>query len=145
MVLIGLDSGISTPKISGRNLQPSQPVPLPRNPLRALVREAIPDGLVWLDSVGLAHPEAARTTTELPFVFEIGRVADANGKHTVREAELVVAALPENQRDSASVTAALEAYARFVVATNPTRHARLSGRALEVQALSRNRSERSQQ
>ena len=106
-------------------------MPSSRNPLRTLVREAIPDGLVWLDSVDLTHIEAARAM-ELPFIFEIGRITGVGGTHTVHEAELVAAALPEDQRDVAGLTAALKDYARFVVATNPTRHARLSGRVRDA-------------
>jgi len=104
-----------------------------RDPIRALASGAVPDGLLWLESAGLAHPEAARAAA-LPFVFEVGRLANLAGapgrRHTVREAELVVASLPPRARDGAQAAGLLEGYARFVVATNPTRHARLTGRAL---------------
>ena len=105
-----------------------------RDPLRALVETTIPDGLLWLESADLPHPEAARAS-ELPFVFELGRVAKdlenkAGPKHTVRETVLVAAALPEDQRDAEHLRELLNDYARFVVATNPTRHARLTGVAL---------------
>jgi hypothetical protein len=115
--------------------QPPQPaavspsVPSVRNPLRALAQEAVPDGLIWLATEGLPHPEAGRAKA-LPFIFEIGRIKQADKMHTVREVELVIAATTEDQRDHASLLRQLEAYARFVVTTNPTRHARLSGRTL---------------
>jgi len=105
-----------------------------RDPLRALVEITVPDGLLWLESANLPHPEAARVT-ELPFVFELGRVAKdlaapGGPKHTVRETVLVAGALPEDQRDAEHLRTLLNDYARFVVATNPTRHARLTGVAL---------------
>jgi hypothetical protein len=116
-------------------------VPTPRNKIRSLVREAIPDGLIWLEAAGLAHPEAVRVA-ELPFVFEIGRISVDGQTHTVREADLVVAAMTEDERDAETITAALRDYARFVVTTNPTRHARLSGRCLEALNQSANKGQR---
>ena len=104
-------------------------MPSVRNPLRVLAQDAVPDGLIWLTSKGLSHPEAARAEA-LPFIFEIGRMKQADKMHTVREVELVVDAIPEDQRDHDGLLRQLEAYARFVVAANPTRHARLSGRTL---------------
>ena len=96
-----------------------------RPALRARLAAAAPDGLIWLDSVDLPHPEAVRAT-RLPLAVAIGRIADGTRRRTVREAEMVLAALVPDEDDQA----ALADYARFVVATAPTMHARLTGRTL---------------
>jgi hypothetical protein len=97
-----------------------------RSALRARLAAVAPAGIIWLEAAGLAHPEAARAL-RLPFPFVIGRVAAAGGgKRTVREAELVLTALDPGEDDEAALTA----YARFVVASAPTIHARLTGRTL---------------
>ncbi len=100
-----------------------------RDPIRAFVKTVVPDDIVWLDAADLAHPEASRATT-LPFVFEIGRLTIDGRAKTVRELDLVAAAMPEGERIADSFLFLLDGYARFVVATNPTRHARLTGRVL---------------
>ena len=96
-----------------------------RSALRARLAAVAPAGIIWLEAAGLAHPEAARAT-RLPFPFVIGRINAGAGKQTVREAELVMATFAPAEDDAAALTA----YARFVVATAPTIHARLTGRTL---------------
>lgn len=93
--------------------------------LRDRLVTAAPDGLIWLDSTSLRHPEATRAA-RLAFPFALGRISGVEGKRTVREAELVLEGLRPDQDDAT----ALESYARFVLATVPTIHARLTGRTL---------------
>lgn len=98
-----------------------------RAALRARLVLVAPDGLVWLDSAELEHPEARRTA-QLPFPFVIGRITAGAGKHTVREAELVLESLAPDE----DAAAALTSYARFVLSKVPTVHARLTGRVLSA-------------
>lgn len=98
-----------------------------RAALRARLALAVPDGLIWLDSAGLDHPEARRTD-RLPLPFVIGRITVGAGKHTVREAELVLETLSPDE----DAAAALASYARFVLSKVPTVHARLTGRVLNA-------------
>lgn len=103
-----------------------------RSALRARLAAIAPDGLLWLDSKGLAHPEAKRAT-RLPFAFVIGRIERDGRRVTVRETELVLQAA-----EVADDREALESYACFVIAQAPTVHARLTGRVaaawIEAQA-----------
>ena len=98
-----------------------------RAALRARLLLAAPDGLIWLDSAGLDHPEARRAA-QLPFPFVIGRITAGAGKRTVREAELVLETLGPDE----DAAAALASYARFVLSKVPTVHARLTGRILSA-------------
>lgn len=94
-----------------------------RKLMRARLAADYPDGLLLLNSANLSHPEAIRFP-ELPFLFAIGRLKGPDGRrHTIRELELVDAALNHDR-------AAVSRYARFVVETAPTQRARLSGRTL---------------
>jgi hypothetical protein len=81
----------------------------------------LPDGVVWLDPQGLPHPEAM-TGQPLPFVFLAGRVDG----HPIREAALIVEAMGSDDGDI--LLPAFDRYARYVVQTVPTVHARLNGR-----------------
>lgn len=101
--------------------------PAQRRALRAQLTNLCPDGLLWLGSEDLAHPESARSAA-LPFWFIVGRLNSDGRRHTVREGELAGFALADLRRQIAPER--LEAYARFVVEHAPTQHARLSGRAL---------------
>ena len=94
---------------------------------RALFDRFLPNGVLWLTSTGLAHPEATRMT-ELPFVFAIGRLNRAGSVTTVREGPLVVAALRGQGCAESDLPAALAEYASAVVRLVPTLHARLNGR-----------------
>lgn len=102
-----------------------------KNPVRRLTAQLLPDDLCWLSSDGLNHPEASRAP-ELAFPFMVGRIEQGGTSHTVREAELVVAAGLAAGHDSARIIVDLMAYARFVVSSVPTAHARLSGRTLSA-------------
>lgn len=95
-----------------------------RSTIHARLAAIAPDGILWLASQNLAHPEAARAP-RLAFPFVIGRLAQGRRHHTVREAELVLATLEPGQ----DMVTLLD-YAHFVVATAPTVHARLSGQVL---------------
>lgn len=101
----------------------------PRNPVRRLTDRLIPDGLCWLAAPGLPHPEAARAD-QLAFPFLVGRLERDGVMVTVHEAELVVAASLAAGRSETQAADDLGEYARFVVASVPTVHARLGGRAL---------------
>lgn len=96
-----------------------------KHPARILGERIAPGGLVWLEGVDIEHPEARRQA-RLPFILAVGRVTIDGATASVRERDLVLATVSD---DSLALDA-LGAYARYVVATCPTIHARLTGRTL---------------
>jgi acetyl-CoA acetyltransferase len=79
----------------------------------------------------LNHPEARRAT-ELPFVFEVGRLTVNGQVKTVREVELVTLAWLNQLAQEAALGRFLADYAHFVVEIAATRHARLTGQSLQA-------------
>jgi hypothetical protein len=104
---------------------------MPVNTLKQLVQKIAPAGLIWLSTKHLKHPEA-RHATELPFVFEVGRLKVAGQTKTVREVELVILAWSKQIAQEAALGRFLADYAYFVVAVAATRHARLTGQTLQA-------------
>ena len=100
---------------------------------RALGERLAPAGILWIDTAGLTHPEAARAS-RLPFLFLVGRTGSP--ARTARERDLALAAIEATAGDPARD---LLDYARFVISTAPTAHARLTGRTATTWTTSRSR------
>lgn len=90
----------------------------------------MPDGVTWLPSLGLSHPEASRTL-ELPFVWASGRVEEAGRARRARELDaLVDPYAAQEEPNLVRLSDDLGDYARWVLQRVPTMHARISGRAV---------------
>jgi hypothetical protein len=97
-----------------------------------IASELVPDGVTWLASDGLPHPEAARAS-ELPFVWAAGRIEDGGKARRARELDALVGPYADaDAPDLSRLADDLGAYARWVLRTVPTMHARISGRAADV-------------
>lgn len=105
------------------------PLALARRRAR-IAGELAPDGLTWLSADGLPHPEAARAR-ELPFVWAAGRIEEGGKARRARELDaLLDPYASSDDPDLARLADDLGHYARWVLRTVPTMHARLSGRAV---------------
>ena len=104
---------------------------MPVKTLKQLVQKIVPDGLIWLPTKHLKHPEARRTA-ELPFVFEIGRLTVNGQTKTIREVELVTLAWLNQIGQETTLSRFLADYAYSVVESAATRHTRLTGQSLQI-------------
>jgi hypothetical protein len=109
---------------------------MPRKTLKQLVQKIVPDGLIWLPTKHLTHPEAGHAA-ELPFIFEIGRLTVNGQTKTVREVELVTLAWSNQISQEAALGRFLADYAHFVVESAATRHKRLTGQSLQSFLITR--------
>jgi hypothetical protein len=119
---------LEQPKETSLTSSSRSPLAIARRRAR-LAGELVPDGVTWLASEGLPHPEATRAS-ELPFVWAAGRIEEGGKGRRARELDALVTPYADTDApDLARLADDLGAYARWVIRTVPTMHARISGRA----------------
>jgi hypothetical protein len=95
-----------------------------------LATKLLAHGVLWLDSQGLVSPSAHRTV-RFPFVFVVGNVSDEPAPRAVQEVELLIMAIDDSEPEHA-IKELLTSYARFVVASDATTKARITGQTIEA-------------
>jgi hypothetical protein len=94
-------------------------------PPRLLARELFPNGIVWVDLLGLPMA-AAFKGDEVPFAFAVGRVASASGEVAASELDVVAEAICAAE-PTTDLGHAISQYALYVVGHCPSVMARLRG------------------